>query len=176
MKKILTVCLAQSLILSAIANDNTPPRPFAIQSYYSDTDGIPDAVDLDDDNDGIPDTVEGPGDTDGDGILDRVDLDSDNDGIADVIEAGGLDADGDGEIDGFTDANLDGLDDATASSPLPTPDTDGDGLADFQDIDSDGDGIVDNIEGPSSMLYIPPVNFDGDVDGWDDTYDADNGG
>ncbi|MBN4072850.1 gliding motility-associated C-terminal domain-containing protein [Crocinitomix catalasitica] len=176
MKKILTVCLAQSLILSTFANDNTPPIPYTIQSYYSDTDGIPDAVDLDDDNDGIPDTVEGPGDTDGDGIPDRVDLDSDNDGIADVIEAGGLDADGDGEIDGFTDANLDGLDDATASSPLPNPDTDGDGFADMQDIDSDGDGIVDNIEGPGSSFYIPPLNFDGDADGWDDTYDADNGG
>ncbi|MBI1267160.1 MAG: hypothetical protein GC193_07000, partial [Cryomorphaceae bacterium] len=114
--------------------------------FDNDNDGVDDDNDLDDDNDGIPDTAEGTGDTDGDGIPDVFDLDSDNDGIADVIEAGGTDTDGDGLIDGFTDANNDGLDDATAATPRENPDSDGDGLADALDIDADGDGIVDNIE------------------------------
>ena len=59
-------------------------------------DGIPDAIDLDDDNDGILDTEEGVGDLDGDGIPNYFDLDSDGDGCFDVIEAGFTDGDGDG--------------------------------------------------------------------------------
>ena len=44
----------------------------------SDSDGVPDADDLDDDNDGITDVLEGGQtlDTDGDGIPNRLDLDS----------------------------------------------------------------------------------------------------
>ena len=59
-------------------------------------DGIPDAIDLDDDNDGILDTEEGVGDLDGDGIPNYFDLDSDGDGCFDVIEAGFTDGDDDG--------------------------------------------------------------------------------
>ncbi len=54
-------------------------------------------------------------DTDGDGIANFLDLDSDNDGIADVIESFGVDANGDGRIDNFTDANTNGLSDNVAS-------------------------------------------------------------
>lgn len=112
----------------------------------ADADGIPNISDLDDDNDGIPDSVEGNADTDNDGIIDSLDLDSDNDGVTDSTEAGGTDTNGDGIIDGFIDADLNGLDDATALSPLPTGDTDGDGLADYRDLDSDNDGITDTAE------------------------------
>lgn len=48
-------------------------------------------------------------DTDGDGLNDDMDSDSDNDAIPDLVEAGGADTDGDGKIDGFTDADNDGL-------------------------------------------------------------------
>ena len=131
----------------------------------NDNDGIPDSVDLDDDNDGIPDTEEGDGtlDSDGDGIPDSFDLDSDNDGIPDVIEAGGTDADGDGVIDGLTDPNNDGLDDATAATPLEDPDSDNDGVADRLDLDADNDGIPDVVEAGG-----PDADGDGVIDGFSD--------
>ncbi len=131
----------------------------------NDMDGIPDSVDLDDDNDGIPDTEEGNGttDTDGDGIPDSLDLDSDNDGIPDVIEAGGTDNDGDGVIDGFTDTNNDGLDDATAATPLEDPDSDNDGVADRLDLDADNDGIPDVVEAGGA-----DTDGDGVIDGFTD--------
>ncbi|QLG46322.1 T9SS type B sorting domain-containing protein [Costertonia aggregata] len=134
----------------------------------SDGDGIFDDVDLDDDNDGIPDTEEPGGDTDGDGVPDRLDLDSDNDGIPDIIEAGGIDNDGDGRVDGFTDDNDDGLDDTVANTPLPNPDSDGDGINDVLDLDSDNDGIPDITEAGG---------VDTDGDGRIDTFtDEDNDG
>ena len=125
-----------------------------------DSDGIPDHTDLDDDNDGIPDMVEGVGDTDNDGIIDSLDLDSDNDGIPDALEAGGADADGNGVIDGFTDINLDGMDDATLATPLPIDDFDGDSRPDYLDVDSDNDGLTDAIEAGGS-----DGNGDGIIDG-----------
>ena len=105
-----------------------------------------DVVELDADDDGIPNAIEGDGDQDGDGIPNYLDLDSDNDGITDTVEAGGVDDDGNGIVDGFTDENDDGMDDQTAENPLPTPDTDNDGLADFLDVDSDQDGLADISE------------------------------
>lgn len=107
----------------------------------SDSDGVPDQLDLDSDGDGISDNIEAQGqnftptspidadgnglsdvynngifpiDTDGDGVLDYLDLDSDNDGIFDQIE--------------------------TAT------DTDGDGIANYISLDSDGDLCLDVIE------------------------------
>ncbi|PIE19909.1 MAG: hypothetical protein CSA65_00230 [Proteobacteria bacterium] len=135
----------------------TPPKD-------SDGDGVVDTLDLDADNDGISDIVEGAGDTDGDGVPDYLDVDSDNDGIVDVIEAGGKDTDGDGRVDGFVDANQDGLDDTLAATPHPLPDTDGDGLRDYRDLDADNDGIVDVTEAGGQ-------DKDGDakVDGFSDT-------
>jgi gliding motility-associated-like protein len=151
-----------------------------------DGDGIPDHEDLDSDNDGITDTEENglpdedgdgviddfndedgdgwdddnqttdPIDTDGDGQPDHTDLDSDDDGIDDIIEGGGNDEDGDGTIDGFEDENGDGLDDDGGVDP---PDTDGDGIDDFQDTDSDNDGVLDEEENDP----------DGDGNGPDDT-------
>ena len=60
--------------------------------------------------------------------------------------------------------------------PLPLPNTDGVGAADYKDIDSDGDGIVDNVEAQASGSYVAPSGTDTDGDGWDNSYDADNGG
>ncbi|HYK57166.1 MAG TPA: hypothetical protein VEV15_11915, partial [Flavisolibacter sp.] len=97
----------------------------------ADKDGIPDVTEsggvdpkLDDDFDGIPNWKDAdyPGFTDinGDGVNDKfdsdldgvpnfLDRDSDNDGIPDVVEAGGVDANGDGMIDNYTDTDGDGL-------------------------------------------------------------------
>ena len=115
-------------------------------------------------------------DTDGDTILDFIDLDSDNDGIADVVEAGGEDTDGDGTIDGFTDSNGDGYDDNTEATPLPLPNSDGDGFMDYIDIDADNDGIIDNIEAQTTAGYRAPSGNDSDQNGWDDEYDVNNSG
>ena len=134
----------------------------------SDNDGITDLIEsganasvVDANNDGIYDgTVNAQGipvdantdagitpvDTDNDGNNDYLDLDSDNDGITDTNEAGGIDADGNGLIDGFVDTDGDGWNDPTTAAPLPIDDIDGDGTPNHLDIDSDNDGIDDIIE------------------------------
>lgn len=113
-------------------------------------------------------------DTDGDGIFDYLDTDSDGDGIGDLVEAGGTDADSDGRIDDFTDADDKGVDDSVQTSALPLFDTDGDGTLDYRDTDSDNDGLPDSVEtrGP---LGVPT---DSDSDGAADyrEQDADNDG
>ncbi len=163
-----------------------------------DNDGIPDSAEYpglgltgdpagDADGDGVPnyqDTdftgcggLNGNGvctsfDKDGDGIPNSFDLDSDNDGIPDVIEAGGVDTNGDGILDNFTDTDGDGLSQsvdanntgaAGSGNGLGTPDFDGDGVPNSLDIDSDGDGITDLRE-----AGLPDVNNDGRVDGFTD--------
>ena len=106
-----------------------------------------------------------------------LDLDSDNDGIPDVIEVAGPDANNNAIIDGFVDANSDGLHDSyiNATALLQTgPDGTADGRADSYpnknkdrdfrpnayDMDSDGDGIVDVIE-----AGLPDADFNGIADG-----------
>ena len=153
---------------------DTATYSFTIESCAdNDGDGIPDHIDIDDDNDGITDIEEGacpPADTcfvdtDGDGVPDYFDIDSDNDGIFDVVEGGDGDQDtnGDGVIDrletGFKDIENDGMADGTESTD--PPDTDGDGIDDFLDIDSDNDGIFDVVEGGDGDIE---TNGDGVID------------
>ena len=145
-----------------------------IEAGLSDTDGdgLVDGF-IDSNGDGFDDSVAASPtvlpDTDNDGIPDIHDLDSDNDGITDTIEAGLSDTDGDGHIDGFTDADGDGYDDAvTTTPPSPLPDTDNDGVPDVHDLDSDNDGITDTTEAGLS---------DGDNDGRIDNFtDVDGDG
>ncbi len=89
-------------------------------------------------------------DTDGDGITNDIDVDDDNDGILDGVEWNGL------------------------------IDTDGDGIPDSLDSDSDNDGVSDLIEGNDAnhdgIADSTPSGNDTDNDGWDDTFDPDNGG
>ncbi|MDJ0793834.1 MAG: Ig-like domain-containing protein [Woeseiaceae bacterium] len=135
-----------------------------------DNDGVFDPIDLDDDSDGIPDDQEMVNgidvDTDMDGIVDRLDLDSDNDGLPDSVEAVGdnsLDSDRDGLLDDLLDSDADGLADQVATSMVPL-DTDGDGTADFRDIDSDGDGMNDIIESARDVVDTIDANGDGVLD------------
>lgn len=132
----------------------------------TDADGVPDRQDLDSDNDGLADSLEAgfgdtPLDSDGDGVFDYLDLDSDNDGLTDAFETHGLDSDGTGQVDGFFDANNDGFDDQQALNPLAPVDTDGDGVADFLDLDSDNDGLSDVFESSGIAL---DANGDGRID------------
>ncbi|MEM6346250.1 MAG: T9SS type A sorting domain-containing protein [Bacteroidota bacterium] len=127
-------------------------------------------------------------DFDNDGIPDYKDADSDGDGIPDVIEAGGVDLDQDGRLDypiagdplSMIDADLDGFADAQDASEggsLPAlPNTDGSGRFNFLDIDADDDGIVDNIEGQTTVDFIPPLFVDINQNGIDDAYENDLGG
>jgi len=101
-------------------------------------------------------------DTDGDGIPNHCDYDSDNDGISDLHESGnalaiaadtdldGLITDAEAIAAGFTDADNDGVYDQLGTPPV---DTDGDGLADFLDLDSDNDLIPDAVEAQPTTGY-----------------------
>lgn len=138
-------------------NDATP--------NYLDTD-FPGRVDVN--SDGIDDRF----DMDLDGIINMLDLDSDNDGIPDVVEAGGVDEDGDGRLDNFTDTDGDGLSQsvdgnntgaANSGNGLGAVDLDADGRPNAVDRDSDGDGIPDVIE-----VYGPDTNNDARIDGFVD--------
>jgi hypothetical protein len=98
------------------------------------------------------------------------DLDSDNDGIPDVVEAYGVDTNGDGKIDNFTDTDADGLSDnvdgyisAATGKGLGLPDFDADGVPNYLDLDSDNDGIPDILEAGA-----PDANNDDKVDGFTD--------
>lgn len=83
-----------------------------VLAYIDDNDNDPTIFN----NDG---RVEAAFDFDGDNVANHFDLDSDNDGIADIIEAGGIDLNGDGEVDyptvgdaeSMTDVDTDGLSD-----------------------------------------------------------------
>jgi hypothetical protein len=146
---------------------------------FSDTDGDGLTQSVDANNTGANNTGTGLAlpNLDGDAVPNFLDLDSDNDGIPDVVEAGGIDANNNGIIDGFTDANADGLDDAHINGTallITGTDINGDGKADSYpnknldrdfrpnayDMDSDGDGIVDVIE-----AGLPDANLDGIADG-----------
>ncbi len=114
-------------------------------------------------------------DQDLDGIINMFDLDSDNDGIPDVVEAGGVDVNGDGKIDNYTDTDGDGLSDNVDVNLNPLsgayntglglglPNFDMDALPNFLDLDSDNDGIPDVVEAGG-----PDVNNNAIIDGFVD--------
>ncbi len=140
----------------------------------SDNDGIPNYLDtdfpgrVDTNGDGVDDRF----DADKDGKINMLDLDSDNDGIPDVVEAGGVDADGDGKLDNYSDTDGDGLSQNVDSNNsgaynsgigLGLLDLDGDGVPNFIDLDSDNDGIPDVRE-----VGGADANNDGKIDGFVD--------
>jgi Secretion system C-terminal sorting domain/Ig-like domain CHU_C associated len=145
----------------------------------SDNDGIvnyldtsfPGRVDVNSDN------IDDRFDNDLDGVIDMLDLDSDNDGIPDVVEANGVDANGDGRIDNFTDTDGDGFSqnvDANntgannSSAGLGIVNLDNDNVRNQFDLDSDNDGIPDVIE-----VAGLDANNNGIIDGF---IDANNDG
>lgn len=152
----------------------------------SDGDGVSDGqevasgsslTNIDDDNDGLVNSRDGLLDSDGDGFPNFADRDSDNDGIPDLVEIG------------FTDINLNGQldtqDEWTASGstavftpPVATsiaPDTDGDGVPDYIDLDSDQDGIPDLAEATSDYSTSATTHQnqrDSNRDGLSDDYSS----
>lgn len=107
-------------------------------------------------------------DLDLDGVADVFDLDSDNDGVEDIIEVGlGNLSNAKGKMDvAWVDANVNGLHDS-AEGLLSAPDFDGDGAANYMDLDSDNDAIFDVDEsGAGNSNAVPGfVNGDGDITG-----------
>jgi hypothetical protein len=126
--------------------------------YDIDTDGVPNFLDLDSDNDGIPDLVEALSAT----------------YIASDALIASIDSNRDGMVDGPYGIN--GLAQAIETFPasgivnasiMAVPDTDGDGVSDFMDLDSDGDGILDLLESRGwswSALVGLDTNQDGVID------------
>lgn len=100
----------------------------------------PDSGVIDYNGDGQGDTLR---DTDGDGIPDIRDTDSDGDGVPDIQENNQPDTDGNGIVDGFIDADNDGVDDR-----LPRP---------IRPTDNDGNGVPDYIEGDDQTSTSPPI-------------------
>lgn len=98
-----------------------------------------------------------PKDSDGDGISDQLDIDSDNDGISDNIESQGATF----VASTAVDINRDGLSDAYGAGIIPV-DSDGDGVADYLDLDSDNDGIYDLMESGNGAI---DADFNGTIDG-----------
>ncbi|QEC40193.1 putative secreted protein (Por secretion system target) [Pseudobacter ginsenosidimutans] len=162
-----------------------------------DNDGIPDIVDFADalfgdgrSGTGTSDPVNTDGTdpnatiADGDTVPDYMDLDSDNDGVFDTKEGGNEASDAtvdgiidcasgnascDGDEDGIA-ALVDGAAAAVGDGPATTlPDTDGDGIPDYRDLDSDNDGTFDTNENFN-------LDLDQDNDGRVDGADADNDG
>ncbi|AQS94913.1 hypothetical protein BXQ17_12845 [Polaribacter sp. BM10] len=115
----------------------------------------------DSNSDGIPDVY----DFDNDGIANHIDLDADNDGIPDNIEGqstidyvapSGNDADNDGLDDAY-DATPNGNANGLGSLGLNPVNTDAsaaigsDTTPDYLDLDSDGDGLFDVIESGAAL-------------------------
>ena len=82
-------------------------------------------------------------DVDRDGTPDFRELDSDGDGVSDLLEGGGVDSDGDSQVDGTVDSDGDGVIEADNLALINGgfPDVDDDGIPDFQDEDADGSSI-----------------------------------
>ncbi|GAB3252945.1 hypothetical protein GCM10027347_12430 [Larkinella harenae] len=200
-------------------NSDSDSKPDYID-LDSDNDGINDVIEgggVDTDNNGradgsvdsrtgVPATAGNgliPPNTDGDGNPDYRDLDSDGDGIFDLYESGitnpgSLDSNKDGVVDAADGGDNDGIPQTVdgapdsfgdANSPA-LPNTDGDPVPNYRDLDSDNDGIPDAVErGPdgtnptqSDPDGIPDyMDLDSDNDGINDVVeaggtDADNNG
>lgn len=164
------------------------------------SDGVNDNFDWgsDADNDGIPnfydtnywvafvdinaDGVNDNADKDRDGIPNQYDKDSDNDGIPDTVESYGVETNGDGIIDNYTDTDNDGFSqnvDANntgvqgSGNGLGNQDFDGDGIPNYLDLDSDNDGIPDLVEAlgadannDAKIDAFTDANYDGFADNY----------
>ncbi|WP_397446888.1 gliding motility-associated C-terminal domain-containing protein [Polaribacter sp. R77954] len=98
-------------------------------------------------------TVVASSDTDSDGITDDVDIDDDNDTIPDVLEYNGIDPLGDADNDGFPNyRDADFGADANADGIVDLFDFDNDGVPNHFDLDSENDGILDIVEAGNGTL------------------------
>ncbi len=122
-------------------------------------------------------------DTDGDGVPDISDTDVDGDGVLNSAEYSEFtspfaDSDNDGVYD-YLDSDFSACG-GIVNGVCSAFDQDGDGLADFFDLDSDNDGTSDVLEAggtdSNSDGIIDNNNSDTDGDGYPNSVDSDNGG
>lgn len=191
-------------VVDLIESQATTGSPNTPSGTDTDLDGLDNTFDTD--NGGTPTS---PIDTDTDLLPDYIDVNSDNDGFADLLEA--WDTNGDLTADVVplgTDTDNDGLDDAfddvvgpnstTNASNNETAfsfpdittlgdserdwrevndlDSDLDGIPDNTDIDDDNDGILDTDEGASTDTdgdgIVDRLDLDSDNDGIPDIIEA----
>lgn len=147
-------------------------------------------------NDGVDDAVN-PTNTDTDNVPDYLDLDSDNDSLLDVLEAGGVDIFGDGiiddpatnegsipvppdtDMDGIgdwrdVDSNNDGTNDINGTEFIAL-DINGDGVIE-DDTDSDNDGIADLVDRVDGFGTLRDTDMDGIPDSVEGNGDTDGDG
>lgn len=192
-----TTCQAITVNINCDIDDDDDGIPDIVENNGvdvegdADLDGIPDWHDasstgfVDSNFDGVDDRY----DFDLDGIINQYDRDSDNDGIPDVIESGGVDADGNGIIDNYSDTDADGLSQnvdgnntghLVSGNGLGRLDLDGDGYPSFLDLDSDGDGIPDIREAlradTDNNGRLDGAWVDPDLDGFQSAVDGDADG
>jgi hypothetical protein len=130
-----------------------------------DLDGADDARELalgldparhDTDGDSLPDGIElaAPRDPDGDGVPTFFDTDADGDGVEDALEGAG-DPDRDGRPSfADTDSDDDGAPDSLVAGDPSPPDSDGDLVPDFLDLDDDDDDVLD-VEDADDLVRYP---------------------
>ena len=169
-------------LFSDVATDEASPD--------SDSDGLVDLLDADDDDDGVRDGSDAfpldpleAFDFDGDGVGDNADADDDDDGVDDTADAFPLDAsesvdtDGDGVGNNTdTDDDNDGVVDADDAFPRDNSesvDTDNDGIGNNTDADDDGDEVVDSED---AFPLDPSESLDTDMDGIGNNADIDDDG
>ncbi|WP_282054302.1 gliding motility-associated C-terminal domain-containing protein [Maribacter luteus] len=108
-----------------------------------------------------------PEDTDTDLIPDYLDLDSDDDGLTDVLEAGqgsfvGTDADADGLDDGFDDTPGNDVNNDLDTGAIATDNDDNTGTTevDFREVgDNDGDGVLNSTEDANGTDPEDPCDY-----------------
>lgn len=178
--------------LTQIASGNESDPVVVVADEDTDSDGIYNHLDSDDDNDGVDDVDDAfpldaseSTDTDGDGVGDFSDAfpdnasewsDQDSDGMGDNFEAlYGLDPLVD---DSALDADSDGvsnLDEFRFGINPTDPDSDSDGIPDGDETDHDDDGMDDLWE----LEFFGNLNRDGsgdfDDDGYSDLTEFQNG-
>ena len=120
-------------------------------------------------------------DTDGDTIADITDVDDDNDGIPSIEEAGfkaysnGTATMDKTSVATWTDANANGINDPIdtmiAGGTYVVPDTDGDGVRNYLDLDSDNDTLFD-VDEANTLNGDGDINGDGNGDGPDSEGDG----
>ncbi|PQJ37905.1 hypothetical protein BTO00_22755, partial [Vibrio campbellii] len=146
-------------LLASDAND--PNSPLANGDLDTDSDGIPNHMDYDDDADGISDM------DDSDPLDPNTDYDGD--GLSDGYEMqAGLNPYD--NSDGMTDTDNDGLRDALELAWNLNPLDSSDGA----NVDSDGDGFSNLTEIGANTDPLDPNAYDGDLDGVHGIYDVDD--
>jgi hypothetical protein len=148
------------------------------ETFDTDSDGIGNNADLDDDGDGVSDVLD-PFPLD-----ETENSDSDLDGVGDNADAFPMDPSEtlDTDLDGIgnnsdADDDGDGVDDELDAFPLDaeeTSDMDADGIGDNSDSDVDGDGVINTADPfPYNEEYSADTDNDGMPDTWEIIYGLD---